>query len=477
MKRQFKIYITLGISPIGSILFYKEGIGINVLLFSIIALISVFTIVDISRLKNLIPIILSLVICSVILLLYPQKITLIIWMISYLSLWTLAFYDLRPILVPIQAIGSMFVTPFVALMNLNLTSDRTKHLTTVEESEASKNNFKIHSKVYLFSTLIVTFFILLYTKANPLVANLILKIDLSFIDFGFIAIVFLLFVIHFGFIFFAYFKNIEILNQTNDHISKKELKEKDFQQFVIARWSIAIITGLLFLINIFDIYALTSGELPEGLTYSAYVHQGFYTLIFSMSLAIALILYFLRDQLYFHQKITHLKQVMFLWVVQNVVLILITFYKNYLYVHAYGLTYKRIAVFLCLTCMGIGFVVAISKIRKPLSNWYFFNHTAMLAYFSFVGIAVLPYDILITRYNLGHSETKDITYVLSLKHPDYSYIGNYMEDAQLKDISSVNNEKTSLDFKWDRKQNEFFESLENKSWKSWNYYHKYVQLK
>ena len=51
---------------------------------------------------------------------------------------------------------------------------------------------------------------------------------------------------------------------------------KEHPEFPIAKWSLLIVSGMLLVMNLTDLVVIFSGKLPSGMSYSKYVHQGFY---------------------------------------------------------------------------------------------------------------------------------------------------------------------------------------------------------
>jgi len=211
--------------------------------------------------------------------------------------------------------------------------------------------------------------------------------------------------------------------------------------------------------NGIDIVAILTGIVPKSLTES--VHEGFWLLLFTMSLAIGLIIYFYRGQVNFHDKIQVLKNASLFWISQNFVLAMITVYKNYKYVESYGLTYKRIAVFLGLLCVVIGLVLSINKLYKPVTNWLYFNKLSYYAFVSFIVMALIPMDKIITKFNLNHAHEVDMNYILKLSKPDLEAVDDFM--ARNKSYYVYANELAM------KKQN-FVKRVEETGWQSWNFY-------
>ena len=385
--------------------------------------------------------------CSICLAIYPQSLTYAVWLLSYLIMWSSVVGGSYPITIPMQGVISIFKSPFEAF-----------------HGKLNKN----HGNSYVVISIIVLIFLVLYVKSNPVFSDLFSKIDLSFIEFGFIMMIFGMYLLLYGLASIKKNKSIDRLNSLKQTIEKTILTDKVEQEFKIAKLSIWIVAFLLLLANGIDLVILFTGKLPEDMTYSEYVHQGFNTLIFTLSLAIGLIFYFFRGQINFHNKVQHLKKASFLWISQNLLLALITAYKNLLYVQVYGLTYKRIAVFLALICVIIGIILSLKKIKEPFTNWFYFNKLSLYAFICSIIISFIPFDKLITAYNLTNSETVDIEYILSLDKPDLEMIYNYIDESDFV------NPRYKYEFKniIKNKLQRLSEQSENANWQSWSIYMK-----
>lgn len=418
MNKKERNLITICLAIVGSYLFYKQDAGINKLVFTTISAIVLIYQNKEKGVKSLAIAILPSLLSSFFIVWYPQLLTRIIWLFSYLFMWSTMLPTPFPIVTLLQGLYSIIESPFSIFKK-----DESK--LTPKESSGNRKGI-----IYLITAIIVSIFIMLYINSNPVFSELFSKIDLSFIEFGFILTIVGLFLLLYGLVKININDSIQELNLINTSINKSELTKRDEQEFLIAKLSIWIIGVILFIANVGDLIVIFTGKLPEGITYSEYVHQGFYTLIFTLSLAIGLVIYFFRGQLNFHSNLKIIKNASIFWILQNLLLALITAYKNFLYVEVYGLTYKRIAVFLGLICVVIGLVLSLKKLYNPFTNWLYFNKLTMNAFVCFVLMSFIPMDRLITRYNLSYSETVDLSYILSLSKPDLELVDDFIREKE-----------------------------------------------
>ncbi|MDW7691433.1 DUF4173 domain-containing protein [Flammeovirgaceae bacterium SG7u.132] len=448
----FKLGITCALAAFGSYLFYNQGVGVNYFIFTLLS--SLFALYN-SKTKPLdrrLLAVLPPLTSALLLVFYPQGLTYAVWLISYLVMWSAVPLRLQPLLLPLQGIFSMVESPVFILKKY-------------KNSEGFKSRGKAKKDrlfTYGITSLIVFGFTLLYSSGNPVFANLLSHIDLSYIDFGYFFTAVAIFILLIGLVFIKINEDVVGWNRKSTTLLFTKVTEKEKREFNIANLSIWIIAGVLCVVNTMDIVVLFGGKLPENMTYSEYVHQGFNILILSLSLAIGLIVYFFRNQLNFMENIQKLRLASYVWISQNIALAMLTAYKNMIYVEVYGLTYKRVAVFLCLACTLIGLLLSFRKIKIPSTNWLYFNRVAFYAFICSVVISIVPFDHIITEYNLKYSQTKDIAYLLKLNHADLKEVKRYLEKSGQK--------YTVLYYKSEAKILELNEQAKEGKWQSWNMY-------
>lgn len=405
--------LSLILSFLGACLFYKQYLGLNVLLFT---LLSVTTLVIINRkigLWKMIPSIFPALMPAAMLMLYPQAVTFLIWMLGYLLMWSSHVSGSQPITILTNSICSLWD------IHINERKKRILRKNTPRHKQSRNRSG------YWITGGIILIFTLLYGISNPVISSLLFRLDLTFIRPGFILLIAFLFIILYGMVAFKRNEQVSKMDNYSQKLQKGQLSPRVFQEFKIAKisiWSVAVLSTT---VNLIDLIVILTGSLPADVTYKEYVHQGFFTLILTLCLALGLIIYFFRGQTNFHNKIEQLKKAAYFWIAQNLAMAIITGYKNMMYVEAYGLTYKRIAVFLFLLCLIIGLALSFQKIKSPLNNWFYFNKLTLYAYFTFILISFIPYDHIITHYNLNCIQAPDTQYILSLKHPDLHALEAY----------------------------------------------------
>ncbi len=311
-------------------------------------------------------------------------------------------------------------------------------------------------------------FTLLYKNANPVFSNLVTQINLDFISVPWLFFTFL------GYVLFLHIlqpyspKELIALDdsQTNNLIkSEVPLSEKILKKVSEEHNLGSIIFGALNMLLIFflitDVIYLFNDNTISNAQYSQSVHQGVYALMFSIVCAIALILYFFRGDLNFYKGNKRIKSFTFIWIGLNVILVFFTCFKNYQYVETLGLTYKRIGVFVYLLLTLIGLTTAYIKIIR-IKNFIYLVRTNTALLFACIFIsASIPWDKMITLYNLNTIKNPDIQYLINLGNGNSKQLYNY---ARENNITSSYKEQITT------KYSEFIKKHSNRNWQEYTLY-------
>lgn len=149
---------------------------------------------------------------------------------------------------------------------------------------------------------------------------------------------------------------------------------------------------------------------------SAETHQRVGTVIFSIVLAISIILIFFKSVLNFDPFNDKLRKLSYLWIGLNLLLILSTFLKTTNYIVEFGLTYKRIGVivFLCLCIAGLFFTLI--KIKNQKTNYYLLKRMLRLSFGVMVISSWINFSWLVTKYNTEFLDNPDLNYLIGLEY-------------------------------------------------------------
>ena len=129
-----------------------------------------------------------------------------------------------------------------------------------------------------------------------------------------------------------------------------------------------------------DVVYLWGGvALPDGLTYAAYAHRGAYPLIVTALLAAGFVLAAMRPGGPAERKPV-IRVLVFLWIAQNVMLVVSSMLRLDLYVQIYSLTWWRVAAFIWMLLVAVGLILIVARIAFNRSNtWLVQMNLATLA--------------------------------------------------------------------------------------------------
>ncbi|GAB3425010.1 hypothetical protein GCM10027516_26450 [Niabella aquatica] len=179
-------------------------------------------------------------------------------------------------------------------------------------------------------------------------------------------------------------------------------------------------------------------------TLSNEVHERVYVLIFSIVMAIIVIMIFFRGLLNFDIHSRLLKRLSFIWIGLNILLVFTVFFRNLEYVAAYGLTFKRIGVFVFLLLSLAWLVLTWHKIAYTKTNIFLVNRMVWASYTTLVISCVINWSWIVTSYNTNRFQNPDWSYLETL---DYNkkllhsiYLQNGREHRWIEE--QVNNKRS-----------------------------------
>jgi len=362
----------------------------------------------------------------------------------------------------INASYSVLATPFILIFN--------KFLGSLESKSANQKHTNRSQQLAILriSTVAIPVlgalaFTMLYASANPLFSKMIEQFSFDWLPFTI-----MLSILFIGVIFFHPLNSLNSWYELQGfRIVRKRvplgIKHPLSLKFELrtAIIMLTLLNVLIIIFNVSDISSLVSGiAQDDSFSHAEFVHQGVYTLIFSIVLAITILLYYFRGNINFFKSNTLLKQLAYTWILQNLVLAFTSAYKNLLYIQEFSLTYKRIGVFIYLLLVVVGLITTFQKLRYRKTLWYLLHvNTWVMVMLLFLS-SLIPWDIMITKYNLQKDAEPDFTYLIDLSDTNIPQLLPYLEDDSLpfEDKRLLEN-----------KIKAFQENEEAQSWLSWNY--------
>ncbi len=362
------------------------------------------------------------------------------------------------------------------------------------DEEKSTTSVKKIALLAIPLTITLVFFFM-YRASNIIFNDFAAKINLDFISWTWISFTLGGFILLFG---FFYHRKISIITQFDERSlntldsantntislfgKKLNIGEEDFSGKAL----FIMLNLLLLMVNALDInFLFVDGKLPKGLSYSAFVHQGTGMLITSILVAIAVILFYFRGALNFYQKSKTLKLLAYIWIAQNVFMLFSTAMRNEMYINEYGLTHKRIGVYVYLLLAATGLITTFFKITKAKSNMYLLRSNSRIFYSALILSAFFNWDYIITDFNIHKAGQLDKDYLVKLSNTNLAQLYIFRQDtlhkhkefsADPEHISSFesdsrNNWDAKIDFEKELNNKLFFflRNNEEQGWKSWHY--------
>ncbi|OUR99337.1 hypothetical protein A9Q86_12240 [Flavobacteriales bacterium 33_180_T64] len=440
-----------------SILFFEKNIGLNLTIFSIVTTVLLVG-YNSKKFKDKTIILHALVYIFTALLVFIQH--------SSLSIITncITFFTL------VGVVSEQRTSIYVHWLNgIYTTVAGYFHRTFESNTDAKKVNWKKDIDVLHVAKLIgiplvfILVFIMLYKNGNPMFNNLVSRIDFSFINFQW-----LLFTVLGYYLFNNISKPVQVDPATSTDLKtqstlfksgtfseEKLKKEKQLGTVLLGFLNLLIVVYI-----ITDIIYVITGETISASAFSSQVHSGINTLIASIIIAIMIILYFFRGNLNFYAENRALKNLSFLWIFLNVMLIVLIAIKNQNYITAFGLTYKRIGVHIYILLTFIGLITTWIKVLKVKNLAFLFRRNTQIAFIVLLVCSTINWDYTITKYNLNVAKSFDIGYLINLTNRNAILLNKKKDDIN---ISSADKHRIET------KYSKHMMALAERDWQEWNY--------
>jgi hypothetical protein len=190
-------------------------------------------------------------------------------------------------------------------------------------------------------------------------------------------------------------------------------------------------------------------EVVEKSKLSAATHERVNAVIFSIIMAVGVIMFYFKGGFNFDKKAKNLKRLSKIWIVLNGILIISTIIKNSEYVSFFGLTYKRLGVYAFLILAIIGLVFTFLKITKQKTNGYLVNQLVWYFYGTILLCSFVNWGNLVTNYNISVDKGVEPMFLSSLDFNDETrrdyfnlknFDGQYPEVTREETISERQND-------------------------------------
>ena len=249
--------------------------------------------------------------------------------------------------------------------------------------------------------------------------------------------------------------------------------------------SLVLLNVLLLGINVIDIiYVWFGSNYNNDINFSEYVHEGTGLLIFSILLAMMLLLFFFRGNLNFYKRNKWLRYGAYAWLLQNSLLVISVLLRDYYYIAHDGLAYKRIGVLIFLVLVLTGLITVFIKIYQRKTAYYLLKVNAWIAIIMLVLCSCIHWDETIARYNLAKKETiaLDVKFLLTLSdktlpllQQNAEVLKNPIKIPGSEGESLYRSSYTPLEL-FEKRKKEFAEQQGQYSWLSWNAADEFVKV-
>lgn len=461
-------------------LFYKQSIGVNVLIFSVFIVASIVALDrKVLQSKNWLLVAASVILTGVSATLYGNFLSLLG---NITALVLLANLTLNPqsslIFTFFQGTLSFATLPYFGLERI---FDPKKNEPAVEpKADTEPYSFASFLK-YFIPLLILVIFFFIYRASNPVFDTFIDNLNFDFISWSFVGFAAFGFLLLYGFYYQEPFpklfrKDQQSLNglpleiNPNEHGIFKELHK----EMSAAKMTFGMLNLLLLLVVLLDLNFIWSGKLNAPMDYSQYVHQGINSSIFSIIIAIFVILYFFRGNLNRTADNKSVKYLALLWIAMNTVLLALCVHKNYTYITECGLTHKRIGVYIYIALTLVGLITTTVKILQLKSNWYLVRFNFWSLFLTLVFSTTVNWNKVIIDYNSRFKSTVEREYYLyQLTDASLPLLKQKWEKMPLSNdyystyFSVIESDKIFERF-LELKVKQFCREWENADWRSWN---------
>lgn len=286
--------------------------------------------------------------------------------------------------------------------------------------------------IAVIGVVVLTIFFFIYKSISPEFNEWVNKIDLDFISPQWIGTFIFSFLVLYGVFNHYFFGEVSLWERRikkQIHSDRSDKFESYFslrQEKLLSIGVLAMLNLMIGLVLFFDFNRyFTNDMFISGIeTYTNAVHSSVNLLIFSIVLAVILIGLSLRGRLNFLEN-KSVKTLAITWLVLNVGLVIVAGFKNYEYIEEYGLTYKRMGVFMYLSLTVIGLVLTIMKIVFNTTLLSLVRQVSFVFFTVFMIAIHFNWDKMIVNFNLNEGR-------FDIPEMDFDYMRlNMGEDAQI----------------------------------------------
>ncbi|MBN2776040.1 MAG: DUF4173 domain-containing protein [Bacteroidales bacterium] len=498
MNKKQILLINLLSAVFFALIFYKNYIGLNLLLFELVVVPIMLYINKPVKFNGLtMSMIAGVFLSGLMVVLLNTTWSIFINIVSLFTLsGILSYQGFRSY---IHAFTESFFRLFSSQISILLDWGNKTIINTSKSPKSSNSKSKMNASKILYLIIIplsvLIFFIILYASASTkfyeqfegiinAVVNFLERIDIIF----FLMIIFGLIV---GNSLYMKTKPVGLYEMDikgNDNLFRT--RKKSFISFKNTSLKTQYLSGVVLLsslnalilyFNILDFTFLWFGFEWDGSFLKEFVHEGTWILVFSIFLSAAIALFYFRRNLNFYPNNKWLKRLTIIWIAQNIIMVISVVIRNYWYINYFGLAYKRIAVLFFLLLTLIGLITIIIKILKLKSSFYLWKVNGFALFTVLILTTCVNWDMLIAKFNFDNYNRSLIDYRFMAKLNNSALPYTLKTPEELEEINKVQQEVMPFDinlpYLWDiyiyqaevfEKKEKFLKRYEHMNWLEWN---------
>lgn len=252
----------------------------------------------------------------------------------------------------------------------------------------------------------------------------------------------------------------------------------------------AMLNALFLVVNFIDVkWVWFQFQVEDNFNLKEFVHEGVGWLIFTTLLSAAILLIYFRRNLNFFPNNQRLILLARIWVLQNIILAVSVAIRTFHYINFHGLAPKRIGVLVFVLFILTSFIAVGIKIHKTYQTGWVVKWVSGVSLALIGFCAVVPWNHWIANYNLNHNVPNevDVDYYLSLGPEVYpilyanmDVIEDQINAHQANEVKWVHfTDVDSFRYSLDSMRDEFLETYGEFSSASWSFYrhNAYMSLK
>lgn len=269
----------------------------------------------------------------------------------------------------------------------------------------------------------------------------------------------------------------------SDFVQRKRLHYEGGMMELKIEYQMAVVlfaslNGLFAIANFIDVkWVWFQFYVADHFSLKEFVHHGVGYLIFITLISAAILLVFFRRNLNFYPNNKRLIQLASLWTIQNIILTISVIIRTAHYIGFHGLAPLRLGVLIFSAVLLVALFSVLMKIRQKHSLAWVTRRTSAFSLLLLGFCAVVPWNKWTAIQNLSHpmANEVDVDYYLELTPEAYPIVYENLDIIERQLIAHSSNPKRWIDHDYesfvkslDRRTARFIERYEAYGWASWS---------